>query len=356
MSTNKIDQFIEEHLHSTIPEISLALSKKKGWPKEYILNQINGRQKTTKKLPFLLQFPNFEFSSPRALAQASSEATAKYKANLISGNNMADLSGGMGIDSYFFAQKVDEMSYVEPNKDLFNQTTKNFKTLGVNNIKAFNTAAETFLTTATNFDFLYLDPDRRSDEQRFFRLEVCQPNVLELLPLLYQKAKIILLKLSPLFDIKMGIKQLKGTSEIHVVAVKNDCKEVLFLLQKDYNGEIKMKCSNLNNEKTQFYQFDLAQESQLKPPYSAPLNYLYEPNVAISKAGAFNSIAKDFKLNKLAINTHLYTSTELVEDFPGRILVIEKVGKANDFKNIAANVVVKNFPSKTAEIRKEVGS
>src|SRR5690606_37991222 len=158
MLNEEIEKFIHQEQNTSIAELSLKLSKKDHLPKEFIINQINGRQKAKKKFPFLLQFKDYIFPSPRAFAQASSEQTAKYKATLVNGKKMTDLSGGMGIDSYFFSRNVTQLHYIEKDSELCELNRKNFELLNATDITVHNLSAEDFLNSNEKFDIIYLDP------------------------------------------------------------------------------------------------------------------------------------------------------------------------------------------------------
>ncbi len=351
MFPKEIEKFIQDNLHQSTAKISLKLSKKTTWPKEEIINQINGLQKSKSKFPFLEAYSNFKFPSPRAFSQASSEQTAKFKAQLIQAETIADLSGGMGIDSYFFSRIAKKVSYIEANNTIYEKATFNFKVLKAHNIETYHSTAEDFIINENQFDLIYIDPDRRNKEKRLFLLEDCKPNVLNLLPQLFKISNKILLKLSPIIDLESLFRQLPNISTIWVVAVKNDCKEVLVKLHKDKEQETKINCINLLDEGMEDFQFDYQTEKVSEVSYSKPLNYLYEPNVAIYKAGAFKSIAKKFGLKKLAPNTHLYTSNEKIENFPGRNLKIMAVDKPKKGSQLSASIVSRNFPQTADEIR-----
>ncbi|MEQ8909896.1 MAG: class I SAM-dependent methyltransferase [Vicingaceae bacterium] len=352
MFHKEIADFVAQNQNKDTAELALLLSKKPDWPKNRILNQINGLQKSTKKFTFLTHVKGFEFPAPRAISQASSESCARFKAQLVSGKSMADLSGGMGIDSYFFSRAVKELSYVEPNKDLFEISMQNFATLEATNIVGKNQTAENFLNeNKQNFDWLYLDPDRRSGDKRKVALADCQPQLTALLPQLFEKAPYLLIKLSPLLDLKEGIAQLKHCKKVWVVALKNEVKELLFFLEKGFNDIPQIEAVNLGTEEPNYrFSFD-DEETNLQ--YSKPLSYLYEPNAALMKAGAFKSVAQQFEVKKLAPNTHLYTSHQAVEHFPGRVIKIEKIGKVEKGFCEKANVVCRNFPLKPEMIRKK---
>ena len=353
MFPKDIQDFISQHLHLPIPEVTLKLSKKTAWPKDEIINQINGKQKVAKKFPFLQPIADFKFPSPRAFSQASSEKTARFKAKIVGKGRIADLSGGMGIDSYFFSKVATSVDYVEANETLFQQTIDNFVALGANNIKTHNTTAENFIKTASKYDLIYIDPDRRNKNKRLFLLQDCEPNVVEMLPILFEKTEKVLLKLSPILDLKSVLLQLPFVESVWVVAVKNDCKELLFKLNKNTTKKVEINCCNIEDSDTQTFTFDFEKEENTMVTYSEPLKFLYEPNVSINKAGAFKSIAAQFQLNKIAANTHLYTSEHFIENFPGKSLKVMDVQKTQAQKALAANVVSKNFPLKAEEVRKK---
>lgn len=328
--------------------------------------QIRALQKVRDKIPAWYR-PDLTFPPLVSVEQASSEQTARFKASLVSGSLMADLSGGMGVDAYFFARRFERAVYVERNPELAALAHINFATLGVHNIEVVNSDAAQFLqTTPEHFDLLYLDPARRDEQQRrVFRLADCQPNVPEILGLLLRRAPQILIKTAPLLDLNAAVAELRAVSHIWVVAASNEVKEVLYLL-RDEAGEnagdqIPVSTVNLDNGVPQIFTFTRAEEQAAFPEYSGPQRYLYEPNAAILKAGAFKIFAARFGLAKLHPNTHLYTSDMLVPDVPGR--VFEIVSNARyDRKSVQAllpesraNVAARNFPDTTEAMRKKLG-
>ena len=335
-------------------KVALLLSKKPDWPKEYILSQINGRQKAIKKFPFLNDHPNFEFPNPTAVAQASSEITARFKASLVNGDSIADLSGGMGIDSYFFAKKFKQLTFLEKDKNLFKISAHNLKNILGKPIDCQNITAEVWLReNAKNYDWIYLDPDRRAKKSKSFQIETSSPNLIELFPLLFEKSDQLMVKLSPLLDLKEGLRKIPFTKWVYVIAVDGECKELLFLLKKGYAGIPKIEAVNLNAGQSSHFSFSFKEEANASISYSEPQKYLYEPNAAMLKSGGFKSIARQFKLNKLSENTHLYTSDDLIKSFPGRIIKVERMGKPEKKFILFANVVSRNFPLSAAEIRKK---
>jgi hypothetical protein len=208
------------------------------------------------------------------------------------------------------------------------------------------------------FDWIYIDPSRRNNSKdKVFFLRDCLPNVPENLELLFSKSSNILIKISPLLDFSIGIKELKFVKEIHVIALQNEVKELLWILEKDYQNSINIKTVNFSKEQQETFDFMLLDEKATIPEFALPLHYLYEPNSAILKSGAFKSVANRFELKKLQEHSHLYTSHTLI-DFPGRSFKIEKVipyqKKEIQKLNISkANVSTRNFPETVENIRKK---
>ncbi|HLO43595.1 MAG TPA: class I SAM-dependent methyltransferase [Leadbetterella sp.] len=295
-----------------------------------------------------------------SLEQCSSQATAAYKAENISGTLGIDLTGGLGVDAYFFAKKLEHFIHNELNPNLSKLVKKNFGHLNVNNIAFRSVRAEEF-EFSEPVDFIYLDPARRDAANRkMVSLSDCQPNLLEIKDKLLENAAVIMVKYSPMLDIKDTLTLLKCVKEVIILAERNEVKELVFILKKDSNSEPNIKCVNLGQNQEEFC-FKYAEESQLILKFKEPQQYLYEPNAAIMKAGGFKSVAKKLGVDKLAANSHLYTSNLLTSEFPGRIFEIEKVVDydkktlKNAFENNKANVSTRNFPYSPDEIKKHLG-
>ncbi len=374
-------KFIQENLAKPLPEIALLLSKQTELDKEFILNQINGLQKAKTKLPEFYKTSNLIYPSKLSLEQSSSEETALFKSKLVKGNSLVDLTGGFGIDSFYFSKQYKHVCYIEPQQQLFNTASNNFNLLGANNIKTVNQTAEDFLkTNSQQFDIAYIDPSRRNENQKVFMLGDCLPNIVELQEAIFKIAPKILVKTSPILDLKQSIKELKTVSEVWVVSVNNDCKEVLYLLENKLTPEIKINTINLiplsrgedfvsaTKEQSnkirgvltnQYLSFTFNEEENCTPDYSEPLQYLYEPNTSILKAGGFKSVCNNFNVKKLAPNTHLYTSATAIENFTGRSFKITEVivYNAANFKKLGikkANVSCRNFKETVAQIKKKL--
>ncbi len=323
-----------------------------------LAEQLEARKKCEKKLPTWFSATNIYYPNKLNIEQTSSEITAQYKADLVSGKSLVDVTGGLGIDSYFFSHKTGEVHHCELDENLSEIATHNFQILDVTNVKTHAENGLDFIKNSrSEFDWIYIDPSRRDDlKQRVFFLSDCLPNVVENLDLLFSKSKNILIKTAPLLDITAGINELKYIKEIHVVAINNDVKEVLYILQRDYNGSIAIKTINKTPKQDQTFNFDLKSEKNAISEFSEPLTYLYEPNAAVLKSGAFKTAGQEHQLKKLNINTHLYTSDKLI-DFPGRRFRIEKTLPYNkkEIKRSSikkANITTRNFPNSVADIRK----
>ena len=377
--------FIEKHLKDDVRQ--LALQK---FPddvdKMLVLNQIEARQLLSKKVPSWASNPDLLFPKHISIEQCSSELTAKYKASIISGGGtFVDLTGGLGIDSYFLSEKFKTSYYVENQKELCELADHNFEVLG-RKITVINSDAESFLNDLPSRRdnaciVLYLDPARRDIYNRkMVSLHDCSPDVVELQRNLSktpvetrfiasQCITSMLIKASPMLDISLITNELQNISEIHIVSVKNECKEILIKIEPGFDGEIKYFCVDLQPVGTRHalspqdekvFQFVESEEKSVIPSFSSSVkNYLYEPNSSLMKSGAFKLISQRFGIEKLHVNSHLYTSDNLISDFPGRIFEVvgfapfNKKIKKELLKDITeASVATRNFPLSANDLRK----
>lgn len=356
--------FIENNQVADPATLMLQAKRYPNLPVAELVQQIQARQKAKTKIPTWAQ--NFELIFPANLSveQASSELTAQYKASLVSGELLIDLTGGFGVDVYQFAQQFKKVYHVEQNPELSETVRFNFEKLGVNNVTFLAQNAIVFLENFSGItDCIYLDPARRGTaNQKVHLLEDCEPDVLQLLPELRRKAKTILLKTAPLLDINLAITQLKTVEKIWVVAVENECKEVLYQIGQTENLDPEITAVNLQPKtgNTEFT-FRKSEEETAEVQFSEPLQFIYEPNAAIMKAGVFRQIAQRFGLKKLHRNSHLYTSETLISDFPGRSFKLKTVAKYSKKVLLSlipekkANITVRNFPETVAQIRQKTG-
>lgn len=353
-----VKQFIKEHVTSDVNQLLLnppAVYKER--IKE-IAAQVLSRQKVKGKLDDWGVNFDLIMPPPVSIEQASSNVTCAYKQQLISGDHLIDLTGGMGIDLLALGESFAHSTYVEKESTLCQVFKHNASVLG-RTVEVINTDALTFLNTFESPDkpIIYLDPSRRSEQKsRVFRIEDCSPNLMELIPLLQQKAHVVFVKYSPLLDIHAIINTVHNIKEIHVVSVKNDCKELLIVIDFAFDGAPQIHCVNLHSGHPR-YSFDLQEERQANAVLGEVGEYLLEPNSSIMKAGAFKQIASDFKIDKLGEHTHLYTTNHLVDNFPGRLFkVIREVNKKSVNQFVTGgkiNVISRNYPLSATDLKKK---
>jgi hypothetical protein len=279
---------------------------------------------------------------------------------------VVDLTGGLGVDSFFIGQACDQLDYVESNNGLSEIARHNHEILGATRIRHHAMTAEAFMkSSGQRFDFAFIDPSRRAGTKKVFRLAECQPDIVRLLPSIFESADRVLLKASPLLDLHQGLNELKTVDKIFVVAVDHECREVLFLCSKEGVPEPPVTGVNLSSHFSgsdagmEEFTFTFAEEKTARSVFSDPLTYLYEPHSWILKAGAFKTIGHRYGLSKLQVNTHLYTSDQLVNSFPGRIFRIEnrKPDTARlkaDLPEGKANVFVRNYPLLPEQLKKKL--
>ena len=323
-----------------------------------LIEQIEAKKRCKTKLSTWFNSDTIYYPNKLNIEQTSSEITAKYKSNLISGNSIIDLTGGFGVDCFYFSKHFKNVTHCEINEELSQIVKHNYQQFKVSTIDCLATdGIEHLKNTVETFDWIYIDPSRRHNSKgKVFFLNDCLPNVPEYLELLFKHSKNILIKTSPLLDFSVGINELKNVKIIHVVAINNEVKELLWVLERDCDEGIHIVTKNIKSTKTEEFEFLLDKESEAEVSYSDPLTYLYEPNSAILKSGAFKSIALQLKVIKLHANSHLYTLDKLIE-FPGRRFKIDRIMPYNkkllkkEFMYIKANISTRNFPESVNQIR-----
>ncbi|MDR0972648.1 MAG: SAM-dependent methyltransferase, partial [Prevotellaceae bacterium] len=311
--------FIRAHSHEDVYRLALQAGRYPEVDMRAAVQQIDGRQRMEQKVPAWAAREDILYPPHLSVEQCSSEITARYKAEWIGGRTLVDLTGGLGVDTAFLSERFEQTTYVEENAELCSLARHNFACLQLP-IETVHADATAYLRQMTPVDAIYIDPARRNDDGRkVAALSDCKPDILSLLPLLRSKASAVLLKLSPMLDISMAATELTPVSAVHVVAVRNECKEILVALSDPTPPEYPIRCVNLRGAERQTFAFYPSEERQAACRYADEvLNYLYEPNAAILKAGAFKLLAARFGLFKLHPNSHLYTSDSPIVDFPGR--------------------------------------
>ena len=359
--TDEVQQYITDKLGTDVHKILLSKPRFTEVSSKELVEQIESKTKAKAKLPSWFSTKNIYYPNKLNLSQTSSEVTAQYKASLINGKSIVDITGGFGVDAYSFSQKFEQVTHVEKNSALSNIAQHNFEQMGATNINCIASEGLDFLkATTTTFDWLYIDPSRRDkNNKKVYYLADCEPNIVNQVSFLFTKANNVLVKTGPLLDLKIGLTELSNVKEIHIVAINNDVKEVLWLMEKGYNQEPIIKTINFKNSLKQEFSFKPSDEENAISNFSKPQNYLYEPNAAILKSGSFQFIGAFFKLNKLHPNSHLFTSTELIK-FPGRVFKIESIYEYSkkSFKKFIikkANITTRNFPDSVSEIRRKLG-
>jgi 16S rRNA G966 N2-methylase RsmD len=354
----EIQQFITDNLKSNITKLILKGSPFDGVSVQELANQIVAKQKSEHKLSSWFNTKNIYYPPKISIEQTSSEITANYKSNLVKGDSIIDLTGGFGVDCYYFSKHFKEVTHCEINEGLSTIVKHNYQQLKIKNITTFSgDGLEYIKNSKENFDCIYIDPSRRNDlKGKVFLLDDCLPNVPENIDFLFSKTNQILIKNSPILDITSTINELKFVKEIHIIAVQNEVKELLFLLEKGFEKPIKIKTVNIGKNDLQTFDFNYKEE--VASEYSKPLTYLYEPNSAILKSGGFHQVSQHLNVFKLHQHSHLYTSDKLI-DFPGRVFKIEHIIPYNKkkIKNLLqdnkANITIRNFPKTVDQIRKE---
>lgn len=350
----------------SVHELALQRSKYKHLSDDewrWFLQQVEGRERTADKLPMFATIDDWWYPVRLSCEQCSSELTARYKASIISNSeaqfsNFADLTAGYGVDTYFLSEHFAHTDYVEQNAELCRIAEHNFSRptpslLEGKEISVHCCSAEAFLSSlpgevGRDYDLIFLDPARRNSHGgKVFRLEDCTPNVVELLPELLAHSKRILLKLSPMLDLSQAVTVLSAvTWDIHVVAVKNEVKEVLLLS----GGDETITAIDLAEPEKKFVFTKEEEQDCPSTLHHLPFTFLYEPNAAILKAGAYKLMAQRYGLAKLDVNTHLYASDKQVEDFPGRVWKITNA--PSPMTN--ANIVCRNYPMTPEQLKKKL--
>lgn len=362
IASEKEREFISNNLNSDINKLLLQ-STREDINIKFCVNQIFGYNKAKEKFPSLISESSLIFPNKLNLEQTSSEETAKYKASLINNKStLRDLTSGFGIDDIFFSKKISKVYYHEQNLELANIAEYNFKQLNIDNIEVIKGNSIIYLNDLEKTDIIYLDPSRRdTNNNKVVLLEDSEPNVIKILPQLFEKADLIYLKLSPMLDIKLAIRELTNIREIHVISVKNECKELLVILEKYYINKIEFHCIDIypdNINKFSFFQ-EQSSSSFASKSIIKKRAYLYEPDSSIMKAAGYHHISEKYKIDKLAPHSHLFVSESSIEDFPGREFIIRSILPYNN-KTIKtlnklypkANITIRNFPQTVSEIRK----
>lgn len=381
-ATESEKQFIQAHIDDDVRQLALKSSLAQGMNWSWVLQQIAARQQLRRKIPSWYSIDGLQFGASLALEQCSSEQTARYKHALLDGSHpvltpqghpvrrLADLTGGLGVDCAFMSEGRTAVLYVEAQDELAALATHNFDCLGLTAIVAKRGQAEDILAAhkgRPEWDVVFLDPARRSRSgSKVFALEDCTPDVRTMMPQLFGFAHAVLLKLSPMLDVTHALRALPQTGAVHIVSVDGECKELLLELNPNQSfrpEEVPIHCVDLSSQgDLQTLTCTRLYEQQHAPQWAtAPSTYMYEPNASCLKAGAFALLSERFSIQKLHVNSHLFTADQPVRNFPGRSFKVVDV-QPYHLKSLRkawptlkqANLATRNFPLSVAEIRKQL--
>lgn len=370
------EEFIKQHRNEN--PLSLALKKApEGIDLQWCLRQIEGYGIAKKKLPEWTKTDNIWFPPRLSMEQCSSETTARYKqaiAERLGCKVLIDLTGGFGIDFSYMARNMENAFYIEQQEVLCNIASHNFPLMGLQNIKIYNTACEEFwnqyVSDSTTAEkqrekiLIYLDPARRNNKgEKVFSINDCTPDVTLLQDSLLENSAYIMLKLSPMLDIAQARRQLKDISEIHIVSVKGECKELIFVMSKDSDRQ-HYYCVNLETDEAPFTSDTSATTEQAEIALPSEITegaFLFEPNASIMKAGVQNAFARRYNLKKLHPMSNLFLGKEPIQNIPARQFIIERMsdfqkGNLKSFMQDIrqANLTIRNFPSTVEDLKKRL--
>jgi hypothetical protein len=361
LASEDIQEFIHANSDADIAALSLQKWQYPEWPKNEILQQIKSLQKAKQKLTSWTTRKGIIFPIPNLIEQASSEFTANYKKEITAiGKIFADLTAGTGSDSIALSSNFLSGYCIEADKGNAYLLQHNLPLLSNTPLEVLHGLAEDLLPNLPRVDLIFIDPQRRTDtgKKGLFRLEKTSPNIIELLPLLKEKADYILIKTSPFMDITEGLRQLPGTYEVHVVEHDKQCKELLFLIDTQ-NEKEHITIYSTDIDQNNIYKTVYPPIPVTNIPLSVPLAYIYEPGPALMKSEIHTNYAIEHNLYKLAPSTHIYTSDAYLENYPGRclkvidILSAEKKTITKALQNGKANISVRNFPDTAESLRKK---
>ncbi len=364
-------EFIQQYRDKDVRELALQGARFPQIDLPYALDQIAGWQTARKKIPSWTAIEGMIYPPRLSMEQCSSEQTARYKAALVQrllkgekGGNMVDLTGGFGVDFSFLSPVFDEAVYVEQQEHLCKIVQENTKVLGLQQSCIIHDDSIAYLHQMQHADIIYLDPARRDAHgARTFALQDCTPNILDIKDELLQKARWVIVKLSPMLDWHRAVSELSSVREVHVVSVGNECKELLLVMEgkECERKEAPLTIYCVNDELVFTCNMDQINEGVRIAERIEKDMYLYEPNASIMKVGCFGVCAKQYDVKAIARNSHLFVSDTLIPHFPGRIFRITAVTSMNkrELKETLqgikkANVAVRNFPLKADELRKKL--
>ncbi len=325
------------------------------WPRKQIAEQIRSRQKSRKKLPEWFSNDDLIFPVPLSVEQSSSELLARHKAKITKGELMVDLSGGFGVDAAYMSVSFEQVIYVEQNEQLCELARHNFTVLGLNHIEVVHADALTYLQNFSDkADLIYVDPSRRAKNgERVQALSEGKPDLNELLPLMRQRSHEILIKASPMVDVKESLRLLEDFKEVQILERDDEVREILFRYPGTDSSSLEVFLYKISSLVSQ-HRFEPDREKTMPTEEADIRTYLYDPSGGIRKSGMFRQVSESFDLPKVGRNTHLYTSDIILEHFPGRVFEVLEIMKPKAVKKRfkIANIITRNYPQKPEKIKK----
>ncbi|WP_209331375.1 class I SAM-dependent methyltransferase [Lunatimonas salinarum] len=355
-------QFVQDNLDGDPAHLLLTHRGKTSFDLKLAIQQIQARQRLRNKVPSWAQHADLIFPASLSLEQASSEVTARYKASLVRGNTLIDLTGGLGVDAFFLSQSFAKTDYVERQPELAELAAHNFSQLAPDTIRVHTGDGLALLANSSEkYDLIYLDPARRGGHnQKMVRLEDCEPNLIAHWSLLTQKGHAVLAKVSPMLDIKGALASLPDIQQVWIVAHKNEVKELLLFWEAGKSvSNPYIHCVDIRPMETRTFSFTYPEEEEAQVEYGDAGEFLIEPQAAILKAGAFRSFAKRFGLRKLHPNSHLYSGTSVIEDLPGRVFrILQEMRQPKRelrelFPSGVVNVITRNYALHAEDLKKK---
>ena len=351
-------EFIRIHANEDVRQLAFLGKKLPEVDMAYALDQIAGRQKARTKIPSWAAIDGIVYPPHISMEQCSSEQTARYKAQIAGkGAKMVDLTAGFGVDMAFMSDGFKEAIHIEQQPQLCAISSENYKRLGMHHIQVVCSDGVEFLHQMEHADLIFIDPARRDQHGgRTYGIADCTPNVLEIIDEMLEKADRVMIKLSPMLDWQKAVSDVGHVSEVHIVSVGNECKELLLIVEKT-EAPLKIYC--INDDSIFSYTFNDEIGDFCEKPTSPA--YLYEPNASVMKAGCFDLISKRFGISQPDANSHLFISDKAIENFPGRGFVIDRICTMNkrELKEALtgidkANIATRNFPLSVADLRKRL--
>ncbi len=365
--TPELRDFIHEHINDDTAELLLAARKYPDIDVPFVVEQIEARRRLKGKLPEWYENKDIIMGGRVPAEQCSSELTARYKQSIVKGESLCDMTGGMGVDFWYMSEGKERAIYTERNEELCSIAKHNFQVLQTLRPEYVIRCGDGRELPIPSVDIIYLDPARRAgDGSRVYAMEDCEPNIVEWQDELLKHAKMVLVKLSPMVDLTDVLRKLKGVKELHIVGVKNECKEILVKAHAFDDsvcaGCVEVHCVDFLTSGKIEYVFSLLGGMEISLTDCGVKRHLYEPDVTLMKAGAFGSLCARYPVWQLDVDTHLMTSDEWIPEFPGRVFEVEemipfssKVLKRLKKEIPQANVAVRNFVMTADELRKKTG-